>query len=80
MIGRKRRSLPPGSPYGLALRRIGLGARLIPAQRVVPVLVGLLLAAVLLPCPLLGALLLGFLTQGAGISAELLGGRRAFGA
>jgi hypothetical protein len=48
VIGRERRPLLPASPDGLALRRVGRGTRLILAQRVVPLLVGLLLATLLL--------------------------------
>jgi hypothetical protein len=72
-LGRKRRPLLPGSSHRLPLCDVGIGARLLLAHGVVPLLVGLLLARLLLLRALLGALLLGLLTQGTRVLAELLG-------
>jgi hypothetical protein len=73
----ERRPLLPGAPDRLGLRHEGVGARLLLAHRVVPLLVGLLLTLLLLRAVLLGPLLLGLLAQCARSlpSCSVVGGR-----
>src|SRR5258706_6065881 len=76
LLRRERPTLLPRPPHRFRLRHVAGGARLLLAQRVVVLLVGLLLALPLLVALLLGPLLLGLLAQRARVLAELLGGGR----
>ena len=77
LLGRERRPLLPAPPHLLGLRHVAGGALLVLPQRVVLVLVGLLLVALLLPGAFLRLLPLGLLAQRARVLAELVGGGRA---